>query len=107
MRRLGLLLLICALGAYWAWRGRPIERSPGVLAPDPPTQRPLDAGAPVFQKDRYHLKALAEFSLEARVLGREDYRFDAGADLSPIDLALGFRGIVGHMVDSPAPLGGQ
>ncbi|MDG4554156.1 MAG: hypothetical protein P9E24_07905 [Candidatus Competibacter sp.] len=96
MRRLGLLLLICALGAYWAWSDRPIERSPGVLAPDPPAQRPLDAGAPVFQKDRYHLKALAEFSLEARVLGREDYRFDAGADLSPIDLALGW----GPMSDS-------
>lgn len=50
MRRFGWLLLVCALGAYWAWQDRPIERSPGVLAPDPPSQRLLDAGAPVFQK---------------------------------------------------------
>ncbi len=96
MRRLGLLLLVCALGAYWAWHNRPIERSPGVLAPDPPSQRLLDAGAPVFQKGRYHIKALAEFTLEARVLGREDYRFDSGADLAPLDLALGW----GPMSDS-------
>ncbi len=96
MRRLGLLLLVCVLGAYWAWRDRPIERSPGVLAQDPPAQQLLDAEAPVFQKNHYHIKALAEFTLEARVLGREDYRFDGGADLAPLDLALGW----GPMSDS-------
>ena len=34
--------------------------------------------------------ALAGFGLEARVLGREDYHFDAGAAVSPTDLALGW-----------------
>lgn len=33
---------------------------------------------------------LAGFSLQARVLSRENYRFDAGAEFSPIDLALGW-----------------
>jgi hypothetical protein len=33
---------------------------------------------------------LAGFSLQARVLSRENYSFDAGAEFSPIDLALGW-----------------
>jgi hypothetical protein len=33
---------------------------------------------------------LAGFSLQARVLGRENYRLDAGAEFSPLDLALGW-----------------
>ena len=96
MRRLWLLLLICAFGAWFAWRDRSIERLPGVLAPEAPRQKLLDGTAPAFRKDRYELKALAEFAVEARVLGREDYRFDAGADLAPVDLALGW----GPMSDS-------
>ena len=95
MRRLWLLLLICALGAWFAWRDRTIERSPGILAPDAPWQQLLDA-APTFRKDRYEIRTLAEFAVEARVLGREDYRFDAGAELAPVDLALGW----GPMSDS-------
>ena len=96
MRRLWLLLLICAFGAWFAWRDRSIERLPGVLAPEAPRQKLLDGTAPAFRKDRYELKALAEFAVEARVLGREDYRFDAGAELAPVDLALGW----GPMSDS-------
>ncbi|WIF66145.1 hypothetical protein QN096_20600 [Metapseudomonas otitidis] len=48
-------------------------------------------------KDR--ITPLQPFQLEARILGREDYRFDAGARLSPTDLALGW----GPMAD-PAVL---
>ena len=96
MRRIWLLLLICALGAWFAWRDRSIERAPGVLAPDAPRQQLLDGAAPPFRKDRYEIKALAAFVVEARVLGRENYRFDAGAELAPMDLALGW----GPMSDS-------
>ena len=96
MRRLWLLLLICALGAWFAWRDRSIERAPGVLVLDAPHQKRLDNATLIFRKDRYEIKALAEFALEARVLGREDYRFDAGAALAPMDLALGW----GPMSDS-------
>jgi len=96
MRRLWLLLLICAFGAWFAWRDRSIERLPGVLAPEAPRQELLDGTAPAFRKDRYEIKALAAFVVEARVLGRENYRFDAGAELAPMDLALGW----GPMSDS-------
>lgn len=43
-----------------------------------------------YQLDGYRITPLQPFSLTARVLGREDYRFDAGARLSPTDLALGW-----------------
>lgn len=96
MRRLWLVLAICVVGAYFSWRERPIPHPPGVLAPDDPVQRLLSADAPVFHQDRYQIQALAEFALEARVLARENYRFDAGAGLAPMDLALGW----GPMSDS-------
>ena len=42
------------------------------------------------------LEPLAKFALTARVLSRENYKFDDGAALSPTDLALGW----GRMSDS-------
>jgi hypothetical protein len=44
----------------------------------------------------YLLQPLADFEIEARVLSREDYSIDAGSDLSPTDLALGW----GRMSDT-------
>lgn len=32
------------------------------------------------QKDRHPIRALTDFALEARVLARENYRFDAGVE---------------------------
>lgn len=40
--------------------------------------------------DRYTLTALASFDIEARVLSEHRYRSDREAELSPIDLALGW-----------------
>ena len=70
------------------WLSPPSERSqpPGVLAPDVPEQTAI-ADAASFEHDAFRITPLAEFGLDARVLGRETYRFDAGAALSPIDLA--------------------
>ncbi len=96
MRRIWFALAICVLGAYLAWRDQPITHPPGVLAPTAPLQRPVEAPAPVFRQDRYEIKVLAEFALEARVLAKARYRFDTGANLSPVDLALGW----GPMSDS-------
>jgi hypothetical protein len=49
----------------------------------------LQQAQPWTHKD-YLIKPLAQYQLQARVLGRETYRFDATADLSPLDLALGW-----------------
>jgi len=96
MKKLWLLFALCLFGAYLHWRDRPIEHPPGVLAPEQPKQTTLIPTAPTFEKDDYRIKSLAGFELEARVLAKEEYTFDAGADLSPVDLALGW----GRMSDS-------
>ena len=89
------LLLIALLGGFNAWRHRAITHVPGVLATDVPTQIDLDQGA-TLQRGDFRLHTRARFELTARVLSREDYRFDAGAALAPMDLALGW----GRMSDS-------
>ena len=63
---------------------------PGVKAPDAPVQFNIEPVL-VYEDDGHRVTAVAEFSLQAKVLARERYRNDAEAALSPIDLALGWR----------------
>src|SRR5262245_23512627 len=56
---------------------------------DEPIQQ--DAYRDSFEFKGYKMVPLASFAIRARVLSSENYRFDAGAKLSPIDLALGWR----------------
>ena len=69
------LLMLLALG--WQWL-RPPSETPQQASPDG-----------VIRLDGHTITPLQPFRLEARVLGREDYRFDRGARISPTDLALG------------------
>ena len=78
------------IAVLWWMREPVIERPPGVLVVDPPTQRDVVDPSPIRVEDHV-LTPVARFSLSARVLGREDYRFDRGARLSPTDLALGWQ----------------
>lgn len=85
---------LVAWGAYRWWSSRPVSHGPGVLAPDSPIQLTvLDARS--FEYKGYRITPLARFSLQARVLGREDYSSGFAADLSPTDLVFGW----GHMSD--------
>lgn len=79
--------LICF--AYW-YLHRPITYPPGVLIADEPSQITLPADTPPFRQEVFQLKPLAVFSIDARVLHRKIYRFDHGASLVPVDLALGW-----------------
>lgn len=89
MRILLAAVAIAAIG-YLHWEStRPVDPGPGAVAPRPPVQRPAD-GAPPIARGEYTLRPLARLEAEARVLGREDYRFGTEADLSPTDLALGW-----------------
>jgi hypothetical protein len=90
-----LLLLLAGWGALHWWQHRPVHPSPGMLAPDAPQQTDIDNGAQL-QRGDVTLAVRARFVLTARVLSREDYRFDPGAFLVPEDLALGW----GRMSDS-------
>jgi len=62
---------------------------PGVLIPEEPHQELLSTSRS-WQAGKYQIMPLAEFQLRARVLHTEPYWLDRGADLSPVDLALGW-----------------
>ena len=96
LRRLALACIALALlgAAHW-YRQRPITHLPGMLVTTEPRQTDPASRTPIEHGD-YTLTPLADFSIEARVLSRQDYMFDAGAALAPVDFALGW----GRMSDS-------
>lgn len=92
------LFIILAISLIFSIRwlvNRPISHPDGITAPDPPVQTALDAPQS-FQHLDYTLTPLAGISVNARVLSKENYYFDASSELSPVDLALGW----GKMSDS-------
>lgn len=66
---------------------------------DGPLQGP--ASAKGFEFRGYQVKPLASFAVRARVLAREDYRLGREADLSPVDLALGWKRMADPKVYEP------
>ncbi len=90
MKKIALIALaIASIGAANWFLHRPISRDPGVLTDREPRQTAPASTMPI-QHGTYELTPLAGFEIQARVLSREDYFLDAGSDLSPIDLALGW-----------------
>ncbi len=71
------------------WSMREIEHPPGILVPERPSQVDLENSA-IVTIDSYRLKPRADIQIRARVLSREDYSWGDEADLSPVDLALGW-----------------
>jgi hypothetical protein len=64
---------------------------PGEFDPRVPLQSPASPSMPPFRLEGHDVTPLAGFTIQARVLAREDYRFDRNAALSPTDLALGWN----------------
>lgn len=85
------LLFAALLFAGWLWFGesRAISHPPGVLVAHAPFQDAVGR-LPKLAKRGYEIEPLARFSIEARVLRAEQYRLDRGAELAPVDLALGW-----------------
>jgi len=83
------LVLVSAWGAYDGYVHRDRHHPPGQIAPDEPRQRNIVNGTP-FRRGDFVLTPRAEFSAEARVLGKENYYVDAGAKLIPVDFAMGW-----------------
>jgi len=86
------LLFAAILFAGWLWFGesRAIDHPPGVLAAHAPYQGDIGRLPKKMEKPGYVIEPLARFSVEARVLRAEHYYLDRGADLAPVDLALGW-----------------
>jgi hypothetical protein len=89
--RLGTLVLVALVGLGFGswWQGRALAQPAGVLAPEEPRQSEPASRAP-WSRKKHLITPLADFELRARVLGRERYRFDRAAEISPLDLALGW-----------------
>ena len=82
---------VVAIGAVlWVmnpWRS--IRHPTGVLVQNPPVQKPASAVS-LPSVDGWHLSAVAEYRLRARVLGTKRYHSGFGSDLVPIDVAVGW-----------------
>lgn len=87
---LATVLAIAAASFYYWYLHRPISYLPGVLVADEPMQINLPADTPPFAQGQFRLKPIAVFSIDARLLHRKAYRYDAQAALVPVDLALGW-----------------
>ena len=87
---IAVVLAVCGLFYYFVIYEDRVVLPPGVQASDEPLQDAMDPIV-VYEDDDYSVTALASFSMEAKVLARERYRNDREADLSPIDLALGWK----------------
>ena len=68
---------------------RAVEYGPGEFAPSDPVQVDLET-PDSFDHGDYTITRMAKFRIKAKVLSRKDYRWDRGAAVSPIDLALGW-----------------
>ncbi len=84
-----LVVGLIGVGAWQYWQSRPVSHAPGVLVAQTPQQFDIENAAAI-DFHNYQLTPLAGFKLEARVLGVERYRLGREADLSPVDLALGW-----------------
>jgi len=89
-------VLFTALAAAGLWQGfsgwqlRPVHPPDGPIAPADPRQTDLGEPPVVTTLGRWRLTPRARYDITARILSREDYRFDRLSDLIPEDLALGW-----------------
>jgi hypothetical protein len=78
-------------GAYDLWSGRALSQPEGILVPRAPSQVSTEGTrVPSFEKAGHVIKPLAKYEITARVLSKERYRFDRGAKLVPVDVAVGW-----------------
>lgn len=87
------VLACIALLGWSPWRSQAAPL-PGMLAANEPIQNETKETA--WEHGDYLITPLAEYEVTARVLSKKDYTWDKSADLSPVDLALGW----GVMSDS-------
>ncbi|MEO5717862.1 MAG: hypothetical protein ABIR29_04745 [Chthoniobacterales bacterium] len=84
-------LAVLIIGWYtYQWLDPTVAYPPGVLIASDPVQTEASPDEALIATGKFQLKALAHFSLDARVLHRKIYRYDQGADLVPVDLAVGW-----------------
>jgi hypothetical protein len=85
-------IALVSYGGYQHFSQQPVTRGAGVVATQQPSQQPMQNSShkQAFNHNGYQITPLEDFSIEARVLAAKDYNFGREADLSPVDLALGW-----------------
>jgi hypothetical protein len=86
--KLLIFLALIGFGAYQHFSQQPISHGDGVIAGQQPMQISTNNGE--FLLNGYKITPLESFQIEARVLAAEHYSLGREADLSPVDLALGW-----------------
>lgn len=89
MKKFLILIPIALLAIYLFWPEKVITYPAGITAPDQPIQNNLSISKE-WHKDKYTIKALAEYKIKARVLSRNNFSTGRESDLSPVDFALGW-----------------
>ena len=84
-----IFIAVIAWGAYQHFGQRAVVHGPGVLAAEEPQQTAVSAAEPQMING-YQVTPLAGFSIKARVLATTNYHLGREAELSPVDLALGW-----------------
>lgn len=85
-----LFFILIAVGVWQCRAAEPVSLGPGIKVDKAPRQATV-RHADSFEFNDYQITPLADFSLEAKVLSREDYMLDRESDLAPTDLALGWQ----------------
>ena len=85
---IALALLILVL-LYFFYPETVIKYPAGITAPDQPKQTNL-VGTKEWKSDDFSFRALAEYSIKARVLSRNNFSVGKESEISPFDLALGW-----------------
>jgi hypothetical protein len=86
--KLFIFFALISYGAYQHFSQQPVEHGNGIIASQQPTQVSTDSTN--FDFNGYTITPLETFKIEARVLAAEHYSLGREADLSPVDLALGW-----------------
>ena len=94
MKRIVFILLVIGAGWQFYSAGEQVILGPGVMVEEEPYQASISSPAS-HRIDDYIITEFAEFSIKAKVLSRENYYLGREADLSPVDLTLGW----GNMPD--------
>jgi hypothetical protein len=90
MKRISVLLAIALACFAYGYLHHPLSYPAGVLVESDPQQIAISDGEALIEHGEYHLKPLARFSIDARILHRKTYGYDRGAKLVPVDLAVGW-----------------
>jgi hypothetical protein len=86
--KLILFVSLISYGAYQHFSNQPVTHGVGAVANNQPING--EANQAGFNVKGYNITPLETFDIEARVLSAEHYSFGREADLSPVDLALGW-----------------